>query len=399
MNYSGFLAFLFVNVITVFTSTASVNDSLKFQVNRKILSGIPSEVKLLALGDPTHFEGTITTHRIDLIKRLVKEQGYQSIAFESGFFSMYVANKKFAESGNPQVLFDVMPGLYPCEELLELFEFIETENEKGNPIQLSAFDVKLTGKNTFEDLKEYLESFLQNKDVLSPEEKADYYELLEKLIKYSSTDWNMKKEQLETIRLYTEKILANNSSQTIEEKVLQQTLKNILSECDRLQMSGMEKANKRDLAMAENMLFLQETFGNQKTILWGSSTHFIKNPKGIQTDFFQNNRLTFGEKLKEVYQKKYHFLAYSALNGKQTLQLFKKKIRTPKEGSIEYIALQEKAGSDFFISLTNYSEQKLHIPEVLNSRILGHNQQLMNVREICDGIVFVSDCEPYNRLK
>ena len=131
------------------TAKAQINDS----INEIITSRLRRNVEILALGDPTHTEGTITTHRVDLIKKLTTQRDFRVIAFESNVFNMYIAYQKFLKTGENKDLFDGMYGLFPCQEFIELFDFIKEQNEKGDSIIIAGFDTRFSGEKTFDNLK------------------------------------------------------------------------------------------------------------------------------------------------------------------------------------------------------------------------------------------------------
>jgi erythromycin esterase-like protein len=409
---SSFLSILF-SIILIISSFDTVKAQINDSINDIITSRLRQNVEILALGDPTHTEGTITTHRIDLIKKLTTQRDFKIIAFESNVFDMYIAYQKFLKTGENKDLFDGMYNLFPCQEFIELFDFIKEQNAKGDSIIIAGFDTTFSGEKTFDNLKNsidnYLSRNLQFETLLSEEEKIAYYESLYPLTHTGFSNIFVNKNQLyETLLPYTELILSlvqSTKEQNIEEDIfLTQALTNILQlHAAKANTPFEEQQNKRDKYMLDNMEFLREHYPNQNIILWGSTTHFYKDAKSIDGAFFQKDRMCFGEHLNKTFKDKYFFIAYSALSGTRKGMFATRKIKVPKSNTLENeaqyyrsIARGEPNKLLNFSILLNYGT--LILDEKIESRIMGHSYVNMQIDKVCDAIIFVYNCRPYTKL-
>ncbi|WP_291727358.1 erythromycin esterase family protein [Bernardetia sp.] len=381
----------------------------KAQLHQVISDNLSEQVEILALGDPNHYEGTINTHRIGLIKELVKNKKFRVIAFESNTFEMYHSYKKFKQSKNPTDLFNGMYANFKCQELVELFDFVEEQNKKGDSIIIAGFDTNYSGSKTMEYLLLSLEKYLKNKNILSIEEKKEYFNNLEKssIVNLRVLFMNGDKVISELIPPTKKIIAALEAAQnkTQDERFLRQQLRNILQlRENRNDEEAMSFWNRRDYYMIDNIEFLKKEYPNQKIILWGASGHFLKDAKKVNIPFFQNEKLVIiGQRLKEKYKEKYFLISYSALSGKRKVAFGNAKIDTPKENTLEYIALQKSIEEKTTFYLMNFSSQ-LDIPptkqkEKINSRILGHSDTEMEIQEVCDAVIFLDNCQPYTKFK
>ena len=70
---------------------------------------------------------------------------------------------------------------------------------------------------------------------------------------------------------------------------------------------------KEDTMMADTVKFLLRSFPNSKNILLDSSTHHLKNPEGIQEDYYQSGK-TLGSLLNDSLGDDYYYIAYSSLS-------------------------------------------------------------------------------------
>jgi erythromycin esterase-like protein len=408
-----FLVFIFLSFFLSFESKAQVNDS----INGMITVRLRRNVEILALGDPTHTEGTITRHRIDLIKKLALQRDFKIIAFESNIFDMYKAYQKFLQTGENNDLFDGMYNFFPCQELIELFDFVKEQNAKGDSIIITGFDTTFSGENTFENLKNSIDDYLlrnpQLKTLLSEEEKTAYYESLYPVTHTGFSNLFVNKKKLkQTLLPYTELILSfiqsTKEHNTEEDIFLTQALKNILqlhsiNEKETWQEYENKDINKRDFYMLDNMEFLREQYPNQKIILFGSTTHFYKDAKSMDRKFFQKDRTPFGEHLNKTFKDKYFFIAYSALTGTRKGAFKTRKIKGTVSNSVESIT-----NCPFFVSPTNANylinfSILLNFPacsvtEKYESRIMGHSYLNMQIDKVCDAIIFLYNCTPYTEL-
>ncbi len=410
---SSVLSLLF-SILLIISSFDTVKAQINDSINEIITSRLRRNVEILALGNPTHTEGTITTHRIDLIKKLTTQRDFKIIAFESNVFDMYMAYQKFLKTGENKDLFDGMYNLFPCQEFIELFDFIKEQNAKGDSIIIAGFDTTFSGEKTFDNLKNSIDNYLsrnpQSKTLLSEEEKMAYYESLYPLTHTGFSNMFVNKKQLyETLLPYTELILSfmqSTKEQNTEEDIfLIQALTTILQlHSTQANTTFEEQQNKRDKYMLDNMDFLREHYPNQNIILWGSTTHFYKDAKSIDGAFFQKDRMCFGEYLNKKFKDKYFFIAYSALFGTRKGAFVTRKIKKPKRSTLEYVAQSYrpiKRGEQNklinFSILLNYGT--LILEEKIKSRIMGHTYQNMQIEKVCDAVIFLENCKSYAKIE
>jgi erythromycin esterase-like protein len=409
-----FLVFTFLFFFLSLESKAQTNNS----INDIVTARLRRNVEILALGDPTHTEGKITTHRIDLIKKLALQRDFKIIAFESNIFDMYKAYQKFLKTGENKDMFDGMYPIFICQELIELFDFIKEQNIKGDSIIITGFDTTFSGEKTFDNLKNSINNYLsrnpQLKTIFSEQEKIDYYESLCPLIHSGFSNlFISKKKVYETLLPYTQLILSfiesTKEENTEEDIFLAQALKNILQLHSTNEKATWEEhknkdKNKRDFYMLDNMEFLREHYPNQKMILFGSTTHFYKDAKSIDGEFFQKNRMCFGEHLNKTFKDKYFFIAYSALSGTRKGTFKTRKIKETRLNSIEEIRdcplfISPRDGNFLinFSVLLNYST--CSVTKKYESRIMGHSYLNMQIDKVCDAIIFLGNCKPYTEIE
>lgn len=366
-----------------------------YEINTTIVNSLPENVTIVGLGDPTHQESTISKYRIDLIKKLVSEKEFKVIAMEGNMYELYKAHQRFIKDKDISHYDKAMYSMLNASEMEGLYSFIYEENKKGNEVKFIGFDPAFSGISFAANMKEDLEKVTS----LTQEEKKDFIKYVEKAnITSLKALFRNNKKVKEKILLYSEKILATFKPKNKNDYFFSEALKNMLflfTNDPKIQAYG---DNKRDIGMALNLDFIQSQFPNEKIILFGSSTHLLKNPKAIEGAFFQNNRITFGHKLAEKFKHNYFYIAYTALSGTKYNYFNKNKpkdIPEAIENSIEYKVNKEFKAPAVYIT----KETKYPIDKVLASRFMGHSFLTLNLWEVMDVLVLIKDVEPFEIKK
>ncbi|NHN27528.1 erythromycin esterase family protein [Flavobacterium jejuense] len=388
-HFTFLLYFFLLEIPFVFSQEKS------YEINNTIVNSIPENVTIVGLGDPTHQESTITKYRIDLIKKMVKEKEFKVIAIEGNMYEFYKAHQLFIKDKDISHYEKAMYRMLNAKEMEELYSFIYTENKKGNELQFIGFDPAFSGVSFAQNIAEDLEGITS----LSQEEKDDFIKYIKKanIVSLKALFRNNKKVK-EKIVFYSEKILATFNPKTQNDYFFSEALKNMIFLFTNDPEIVTYGANKRDIGMALNVDFIQSQFPNEKIILFGSSTHLLKNPNAIEGAFFQNNRITFGHKLSEKFKSNYFYIAYTALSGTKYNYLNKNKpkhIPEAAENSIEYKINQEfKAPAVYITKETDYPMDK-----VLASRFMGHSFLTLQLWEVMDALVLIKEVESFEIKK
>lgn len=375
-----YIALFFISLLNFPTQA----QELDYAVNDVILSELPENVQIIGLGDPTHQESTITKYRIDLIKKLIEEKEFGIIAIEGNIYELYKGYQNFIKSNNISDIERAMYSQLNFTEMEELYEYVYQQNQKGNPIVITGFDVTFSGSIFVENMK----NDLKNIDFLSDKEKQDFIKYIEKasIVNLSALFRNNKKVKSKIV-YYSKLILSKYIPESESDYFFEQALKNFVFRYDADQTETRD--NLRDMGMNLNIAFLNKVYNNKKIILFGSNTHLLKNPTEINASFFQNNRKTFGDELNQNYQDQYYFIAYSAISGKK-LNTFFKPVDLPElnENSIEYQSQNSNQNYPIFLNKHNSNEAKTYC------RFMGHSFLEMNVWNVMDGLVLIENVVP-----
>jgi len=401
--------YLFKYLILFFSTFILNSFEINSQINFEIAKQLDERVKIVALGDPTHFEGTINSERIHLIKELHQQKGFGIVAFESNLFEVYYGYRKFLATDNPNPIFQGMYNMLACTEKYELFEYVKEMNKKKDSILIIGFETKFSGENTVDNFKDFLKTELPEIDLSLINDEV-YFEYLKKLVTKSSYHLKLKNDiQKDYIINHTNKIVNHLEEVEMEatsKMILTQTLKNIIADAKRISLDKHHDINNlRDYEMGKNISFLKDSLSPiyGKIVLWGSSTHFRKKPNASK--YFKNkNIISLGDELNKRYGNEYYFIAYSSYNGKKKRFLwFDKKLKKPKEEALEYLATEsfnDHAYTDSIYFLSFNSNNPYHLINMNNKnkcRIYGHYYDSI-IEEDFDALVIVKDTKPYTRL-
>jgi erythromycin esterase-like protein len=379
MKYIELYLFLFSITFISSLTNAQNND---YNINDKIISKLPKNVNIVGLGDPTHQESTITKFRVDLIKKLIEEQKFRIIAIEGNIYELYKGYQKFIQNNEISSIENAMYDQLNIPEMEELYRYVYDKNQKGDSVIIVGFDVKFSGNTFVENLEENLNSI----DFLSKKEKEYFTNQLKKatITNLWALFRNDKKVKSKIV-YYSKIILSSCIPKDEPEYFFEQALKNIVFLYDDNKTESPN--NLRDMGMANNIAYLKELYKNEKIILFGSSTHLLKSPNEINSDFFQNNRKKLGELLTKKYHNDYYFIGYSAISGGRSY-LFNnaKKLPQLNENSIEY--KYQYFNSNIFLDKSNSDIKKTY------SRFLGHSFLEINIWEVMDALVLIEKVKP-----
>lgn len=373
-----FLSFLFFVTNLV---AAQEND---FKVNDLIVDQLPKNVSIIGLGDPTHQESTITKYRIDLIKKLIEEKQFKIIAIEGNMYGLYKGFQRFMEDKKISHIEKAMYRQLNLPEMDELYQYVYDRNQKGDSIMIVGFDPAFYEKIFVEDIKEDL----KNVNVLTDEEKQDFFITLTKGTDTSLTALFRNREKIKSkIVHYSNKILSDFTPKTESEYFLQQTLESFVFRITD-ENNGKNPISHRDMGMARNIAFLKEKY-KSNIILFGSSSHLLKDSKGVFDEFRQNNRI-YGDILNDQYKEDYYYIAYSAISGKKFngYSPFKDTKDLPEltPNSVEYEF--QNAELPIFLNQSSYKKDTVY------SRFMGYQFVELNIWNVMDGLVLIDNVRP-----
>ena len=372
-------------------TNSSFSQELTKEDNDLLFNDI-GQKQIVALGDATHTDYTASKLRVDLIKELVENYNFSIIGIESNLFEVYKAFEDFKKTGN---IADMNSSLYPVVknyELDKLFFFLKEQNEKGNNVKVYGFDPNFSSENTYSTFTEGIQQNLNSTEIECKDISfEDFSKHFKKLIPTNLKALLRTKKDYRIVYDYLSCYL-DNVSTTEDNDCFNKTLFDIkISLGNKLEQKNLKEnnGNKRDSLMFSNIVYLKNKYPNEKMILFGSSTHFIKSPETINSQFMQNDRMTLGKRLSDKFHDDYFFIAYTGISG-NTRGFYGKnqKLKELIPNSIEK-TVNEKYNAETEIMYLSKNRDKKILDEAVFSRIMGNTFLEMDISRNSDALFFI----------
>src|SRR5690606_9562916 len=181
----------------------------------------------------------------------------------------------------------------------------------------------------------------------------------------------------------------NDDSMSNNNQILNRSLFNLKALINR-KYDGKNRDIIRDSVMFESIVYLKNKYPSEKMILFGSSSHFIKSPKAINSKFMQNSGWTsLGKRLSNEFHDDYFFIAYTGVSGNtRGFHGKKQKLKKLIPNSIEN-TVNEKYNAVTEIMYLSVNRDKSILDEAVYSRFLGNTFFEIDITETVDGLFFI----------
>jgi erythromycin esterase len=267
-----------VNHCPVSSINAADTDFSDLQFLKILLSGR----SLVQLGESGHGVSEFNRARVRLIKFFHQELGFEVIAFESPIFECYVANSQAGSDSARNMLVNSIFGIWHCQEVLELFDYIKTTQNTSRPLILAGFDMQVMDSEYSRSRPYILRDVIATIDT-SYAQKV-YEREKEFISHFLDDDWNQ--THAEELKSFYENLFQWFDSHLTEleyaskdrpllARILRQTAWGMvaLMETHRLE-EHWAQMNTRDQAMAGNVTALLENiYTSKKMIIWAHNQH------------------------------------------------------------------------------------------------------------------------------
>ncbi|WP_066754189.1 erythromycin esterase family protein [Sphingobacterium populi] len=145
-------SFLIIHSLIAIILTNYCHSQIFAPDQKKIISELARNRKVIAVGEETHFKKSLVDARIKIIKELVTEHQIDIIAIEGSINVSHIINEYVSGQTQSIIFHEVLPGLnepyllqgaglYDCEQMIEFIEWLREFNSKRkNKITFAGFD-------------------------------------------------------------------------------------------------------------------------------------------------------------------------------------------------------------------------------------------------------------------
>lgn len=357
--------------------------------------------RIIVLGEAGHGDGASFEAKTKLVKFLVEEMDYSTLAFEGGSFTEMAFASDQINKGKDAVA-EIKKSWYSLwsdsKQIQDLLKYIDKkeslnllgiENQLGNKYSwnLASIYKILAGESAFNDVD--FEHFDHN--------MRNYYHST-----FGADTAISNQVDIEKLKSDLAKIKNNvESIDSINAKIVHQGILNIEGLMTQLELGkgSYQQQNKsismRDSLMAENVKWYLNEYPEEKIIIWTANFHATRTlEKAIykeNDDFYQVfNSLT--NRLIEKYGDDVYSVAFTSITGEQAFNFHEEvwKIDIP-EDSWDY---QMASAIDHDYAFINFKEIRKN-PNcgnlIFNSTILGYKSHIGDWFNVFDGVFLIRE--------
>jgi erythromycin esterase len=250
---------------------------------------------IVQLGEVAHGIEEQNSLRVRLIKYLHQWHGFTVVAFESGLFPCYMANRQIGSTDPKESLFGSLNSAWKTPAVLDLFAYIKQTHTQGNPLILAGFDIYPTGTLSLNrpqflmDLAMPFDSSLARSIHTHDQVLIQHWTDRQHVEQYMTANYEALVEDYDRLnRLLADSLDVLRDRHDDEELLVALEVgRSVRSYVrHRAQVLGIEERepdNERDQQMARTVQFLKETlYPDQKMIVWAHNLHVYEDTRAIQ---------------------------------------------------------------------------------------------------------------------
>lgn len=373
------------------------------------IGNIVSNKEIVILGESQHGDGKTLEVKSQLLKYLIEEKGFNTIAFEGrGFLDMEILNTdtpldSLSKSFNKYSLLD-----WYAQEQQDMLDSAIVDNEL-NFIGLDSYSY-FTSRNP-DSFIDYLRKLLETNSSYGEHEPWAELKRIHHNISFSKTDDLTEKE----IDFYTKRLNSMikkiesepgpGASKKVENEIALKGIKNAVKYSILFKNRWLHEGeinfsiynNLRDEQMFKNLFWHKERNPDAKIIVWTANFHGAKKIEDVrykeEDPFLYNNYVLFGEHLHQYYGDNLYSIAFTSSTGETGMLGQEPTEIIAPEGSLE----KEIENKDIDYGFIDFSAVRKSYPKLKNKKfdaiILGHDNKPGKWLNVFDGIFYIKKNE------
>lgn len=412
------ISFLFIAIFYISCSKKITTELSDKMTELKSENGIPTDFKkldqyiankeIILLGEAAHGEGKTFEVKTQIVKYLVEEKGFNTIAMEGmDFLQMEFINGRNVLKNNlpdnfENEWYNFWNPWNPAKQLISFESFIK--NSKISFAGIEPYE-NITAMINISFIKNELEK--SNWAILNKKEWLKLAPIFEKI---NTNKSKLSIEEFDYITLQLENFIKENELIHFQDNFFTQMVENLITHVkmnfnpNTFSNEDEETAyyvNTRDHQMARNLIYFKERNPKAKIIVWLANFHGATNLSEVTYADGDPNMYSklkvFGEHVKKKYSEKVYSIATTSSKGFSKIPYNLKgieetKIISPKE-SLEFELDKQKYNFGFIdFNEININNPK-KIEEKFNSIMLGHTNQNGKWLKVFDGLLYIKENE------
>ena len=402
MSWKLISALLFTGVLIVSCSSPSEYSLSTFNKSNPDFSFLQTALKgkqVVALGESSHGFGDVQTLKIDMIKYLHKEMGYDVLMFESGYGDVNCSWEFIEQSEAKNLMRGSVFGNFKSQEMFPLFDYLKKESTSEKRLDFAGYDPQLSSEG-FEYKLMFIIDRLEPRVIQDSIENgfSSYYTMFQ--LRDNQEKWQFHKDRLYASIDLAKTILEDNIIDIKEKevgtdrelKILHNTLDGLKASVDYPFGEALTTGfGLRDSVMAHFVTSqITEDFPNRKIIIWGHNGH-------IEKDSGEGDNIKWmGHYLEEAFSSKYYSMGIFAKKGQVYTHWNKKNedFNLSDSTFLEY-KITNKQSTDVFVDLPEFTENNVWY----NKQIKGYEPEsgglvTFTPTKRFDGIIVLQETGP-----
>lgn len=343
------------------------------------LGEIFRQTDVVAMGEPTHGDGTAFQIRTQLSSLLHTQFGYSRLVLEG--LGMFDPSSSLIEDRKAYMWTGSEEGRSGLEYFLQRSEVMEV---RGFDIQHDQVD----------DLFEKAASALE-----STGEMDDHWTKVSEVLrqKFRAVFAPVKQTTMDSVLTHAKRYVRELRKGGHDASAL--FLENAAANASVPHLGSMQP---RDRQMAGNLLYLRQNNPEKKTIVWGASSHLVKSLAVIDNldpQYSYDEAVPAGAYVAEDLKEDYYVIGFTACGGSYAathIGLSEKKIEDPPTGSLEEMICRSDFRHAAFVDLRSLAVKRegewLRSP--LLARPLGYTTMRASWPLVLDALIVVREMRP-----